>query len=199
MKITPTLRLYFKTDLVLLLTRLVFKLPSYIKFLFHQNGKSGVCQHLAVWVGRGKFRGSPELESECHEAQPLLYCVSIAVTMLNLEVKLFELGFFKKSHTSWKIVDNDSEPRLVASQCWMSDFSWWASSSVPGGLALVFNSVPIKPLCKKLGLGKQSLCVYMGYVTVRNSCHFRECQGPHLKFALLKTTKWKGTNISTWK
>lgn len=81
------------------------------------------------------------------------------------------------------MVDNYNEPRLVAYLCCLPDLSWWACSSMPGGLALVFDSNPISShVCKEPGPGNQPhfLCLW-DCVTVRNSFLLRESQGPHLR------------------
>ena len=104
----------------------------------------------------------------------------------------------RESYGSWEMVDNYNEPRLVAFLCCLPDLSWWACSSLPGGLALVFDSNPISShFCKEPGPGNQPhfLCLW-DCVTVRNSFLLREFQGPHLEFVFLKTLSKSRTNVS---
>lgn len=78
------------------------------------------------------------------------------------------------------MVDNYNEPRLVAYLCCLPDLSWWACSSMPGGIALVFDSNPISShFCKEPGPGNQPhfLCLW-DCVTISNSFLLREFQGP---------------------
>lgn len=61
------------------------------------------------------------------------------------------------------MVDNDNEPRLVACLCCLPDLSWWAFSSMPGALALVFDSNYSSHFCKEPGPGNQPpFLVFLG-------------------------------------
>lgn len=83
--------------------------------------------------------------------QPLLWlCLIHKWNDLNYDGKM-----------SWLMgnCDHDNEPRRVGCLCWLPDLSWWACSSVPGGLALVFDSIPIKPhSVKSWALENQPWC-----------------------------------------
>lgn len=83
----------------------------------------------------------------------------------------------KKCHSSLKMVDNDNELRFVAYPCWLPDLSWWVCSSMPGGSALVFDSILMNSTLQRARawiLGPP--LVFMWWVAVR----IRKWQGPHL-------------------
>lgn len=106
---------------------------------------------------------------------------AVVVTVLNLEV---DLNYGEKMSRLMGEVDNDNEPRLVGSLCWLPDLSWWVCSSVPRGLALGFDSIPIKPhFAKSQGLETSSI-----------SCSYVMCDSKNL----LPSLQMPGTPLRTY-
>ena len=102
----------------------------------------------------------------------------------------------KKCHGSLKMVDNDNEPRFVAYPCWLPNLFWWVCSSMPGGSALVFDSILMNFTLQRARAWKLVLPLVLTWcVTVG----IRKFQGPHLKLVLQKKQSNENAQISSLK
>lgn len=111
----------------------------------------------------------------------------IAVTVLNVDMELFDGIMMKKCQASWEMLGNDNEPSVVTHWCWLPDLSGWACAW-RASISLL-TTCPLNITLQRVMAWKPvSILVLMRCVTVRHTYHFREWYGQHLKFVVLKNS-----------